>query len=197
MRRIVTTLVAAVALVVMAVPAQGASATVETEDVMGQGIPGPVYAAGAATLIRSDSGVSARLSIPTPEPGSYMYPPGNAFQPNGAVEGHPEAFSFWAFVFNHPELCSAPCDMNDIGNTPAQGGVYNVGGHVVGGTTLTLSGRISVGATTFAGVALSEPRTAHVHLAVAPHGLLDPAIMPAQITKPIGSPMYWWGALFV
>ncbi len=126
-----------------------------------------------------------------------MYPPGNAFQPNGAVPGHPEAFSFWAFVFNHPELCSGPCDMNDLGITAAaQGGVYNVGGHVEGGGRLVLSGHISVGSTPFAGVALSEPRTAFVHLAIAPHGQLDPALLPDQITKPIGGPTLWWGALF-
>jgi hypothetical protein len=26
--------------------------------------------------------------------------------------------------------------------------------------------------------------------------VLDPALLPTQITKPIGSPTYWWGALF-
>lgn len=49
---------------------------------------------------------------------------------------------------------------------------------------------------TFAGIPLQEPRTAEVHLAVAPHGQLDPAVMPNQITMPIGSPPMWWLAIF-
>jgi hypothetical protein len=196
MRRMIAALIGAAAVIAMVLPAHAASVTSQTEDVIGQGVSGPVYATDSAWLMRSDTGVTAKMSIPTPEPGSYNYPPGNVFQPNGAVPGHPEAFSFWAFVFNHPELCSGPCDFDDLGPTPAQGGVYNVGGHIEGGSTLTLSGRIEVGETPFGGMALSQPRTAFVHLAIAPHGQLDPALLPTQITKPIGSPDYWWVALF-
>jgi hypothetical protein len=43
---------------------------------------------------------------------------------------------------------------------------------------------------------LLEPRTAEVHLAVAPHGNLDPALLPDQITKPIGNANFWWIAVF-
>jgi hypothetical protein len=62
---------------------------------------------------------------------------------------------------------------------------------------LQLSGRISLNTAAFARSMLLEPRTAEVHLAVAAHWVLDPALLPTQITKPIGSPPYWRGALFV
>jgi hypothetical protein len=196
MRKAITGLLGAALLILFAMPAQAANVTTETQDIFGQGFSGQVVSEDGATLQRSGAGVNARFTMPTPESGTYLYPPGNEFQPNGAVPGHPEAFSFWAFVFNNPDRCTDPCDFDDLGPTPAQGGVYNVAGHVVGGDTLELSGRISVGQEPFGGVALSQPMTAFVHLAVAPHGVLDPAIMPTQITKPIGSPSYWWIALF-
>jgi len=196
-RKMIVALVGAGSLVVLAVPAAGAAGvTTQTRDIVGQGPGGSVVSADGAALMRSDTGLNARFSMPTPASGTYSYPGGNAFQPLGAVPGHPEAYSFWAFVFNYPSQCSAPCDINDVGNTPAQGGVYNVAGHVASGGTLQMSGHISVGAPTFAGVPLMQPRTAEVHLAVAPHGQLDPALMPVQITKPIGSPPYWWLAIF-
>ncbi len=195
MRKTITALLGA-AMLMVGVPANAAGVITETGDVLGQGIPGPVYAAGGATLQRSDTGITATVTMPTPESGTYLYPPGNAFQPNGAVPGHPEAYSFWVFVFNYPALCSAPCNSDDIGATPAQGGVFNAGGHIVGGSALQLSGRVSLNSAPFAGSMLLEPRTAAVHMAVAPHGVLDPALLPTQITKPIGSPAFWWGALF-
>ena len=196
-KKAVTALLGAALLLLVAAPAGAAGVTTETQDVLGQGVPGPVYAAGGATLQRSATGLTATLTMPTPEPGTYVYPPGNAFQPNGAVQGYPEAYSFWVFVFNYPALCSAPCDINDVGaTTPARGGAFNAGGHIVGGSTLQMSGHVSLNTAPFAGSMLLEPQTAVVHLAVAPHGVLDPALLPTQITKPIGSPMHWWGALF-
>ena len=32
-------------------------------------------------------------------------------------------------------------------------------------------------------------------LAVAPHGLLVPELMPQQINTPVGNPSFWWLAL--
>ena len=190
-------LVAVLALaMLMLVPSVEAGVSTETGDVFGQGMTGPVVSSGGATLKRSENGLSVKLTMPTPEPGTYMYPPGNAFQPEGAIPGHPEAYSLWAFVFNYPDLCSDPCDSNDLGATSAQGGAFNAGGHVVGGGTLNLSGRVSRNSSPFTGSRLLEPLTAEVHLAVAPHGKLQPRVLPDQIKKPIGSPGFWWLALF-
>jgi hypothetical protein len=182
--------------------AEGASVATQTADVFGQGPGGPVVAEDGATIQRSDSGVSAKLTMPTPTPGSYNYPPAQTNPPApftfpAAVPGHPEAYSLWMFVFNYPALCSMPCDANDIGMaTPARGGAINVAGHIVGGPTLTLDGHASLNTAPFGGSPLLEPRTAAIHLAVAPHGKLDPALLPDQITKPIGNPSFWWIAIF-
>ncbi|MEH6587767.1 MAG: hypothetical protein V7720_14490 [Halioglobus sp.] len=169
-------------------------ATRETVDVGGQGGVGPVVSANGATLMRGSNGITISLGMPTPVPGSYDYP-------LGAVPGHPEVYTGWAFVFNHPDLCSDPCNGDDIGAaTDAQGGVYNIAGHVSGGGNLQMVGHVSTGETPFGGAAhapLQNPRGAEVHVAVAPHGWLDPSIMPDQIKTPIGNPAFWWVAFFI
>jgi hypothetical protein len=195
---------AGLAFVALTVVTAVGAATVDTQtaDVRGQGPGSPVVAEDGATLQRSDSGLSAKVRMPTPEPGTYLYPPAQTKPPApftfpAAVPGHPEAYSLWMFVFNYPALCSVPCDSNDIGPaTPARGGAFNVAGHVVGGPNLSLDGHVSMNSSPFGGSMLLEPRTAEVHLAVAPHGALDPALLPDQITKPIGSPPFWWIAVF-
>lgn len=166
----------------------------EYADVSNQG-GGGVYAAAGASLVRQPSGLQARLTMPTPAPGSYLYPA-------GTTPGEPEVFTLWFFVFNFPELCSAPCDLNDLGiDKPAKGGAYNGGGHVVGGPSLTIAGRIGVGETPFDHptidmAPLTNPETAVVHLAIAPHGELDPAKLPNELRIPTGSPANWWVAMF-
>lgn len=190
-----TAATALLAALVLATPS-AASLTTDTADVVGQGPAGPVVAADGATIQRNDTGMSVKLAMPTPEHGTYDYPPGNQFQPDGAHPGHPEAFSLWVFVFNFPELCSGPCNSDDLGNTPAKGGAFSGGGHLVGNDTLRLAGRVTTNSDPFVGSELLAPRTAEVHLAVAPHGELQPNVMPDQTSTPIGSPPYWWHAQF-
>lgn len=121
------------------------------------------------------------------------------------VVGSPEGFTLWAFVFNFPEKCTNPCNADDVGiGTAAQGGAYNVGGHVVGtGGSLTISGRVEVGQPAGApgglpGAPLQVPATAEVHVALAPHGALDPSELPGEFRRPAGSPSCdcWWVAIF-
>ncbi len=171
----------------------------ETEDVFGQGMNGPVIAQDGARLSRTPKGISAHFSMPTPEPGTYMYPEaGAAF----SGPGHPEAFTLWAFVFNNPEECGIPnaCTAADLGE-PAGGGAFFVAGHIVGGPHLNLSGRISTNTEPFPtptpGSRLENIEEAHVHLAVAPHGALEPELLPEQIQTPTQpGPDIWWLALF-
>jgi hypothetical protein len=196
--RLITTFSLA-ALVIVTAAGASSGVTTQTTSVLGQMDPTrDAVADSSATIQRSDSGISAKLSMSTPESGTYMYPPAQTapFPFPAAVPGHPEAYSLWMFVFNYPALCSAPCDGNDLGATPARGGAFSTAGHVVGGPNLSLSGHVSMNTTPFAGSMLLEPRTAEVHLAVAPHGEVRPELLPDQISKPIGSPPFWWVAIF-
>ena len=157
------------------------------------------------SLIRTKNGITASINMPTPAPGSYDYPPANPFQPVAPVPGTPEVFTGWFFFFNDPEKCAVPNGCippppgapapNDF--TEGRGGVYNFAGHAISGRgSLNLVGHISVGETQFGGpYALDNPAGAEIHLAVAPHGVLVPALMPQQINTPVGSPPFWWLAL--
>ena len=182
----------------------GAASPWEHEDVFGQGLGGPTVAPGGAKILRTGDGVSASVSMATPEPGSYAYPVGPTAS---GVPGHPEAFSLWVFVFFNPEECDGDCDAPDVMTNPAVvAGAFNAAGHLVGGPSLTLTGHINPGTPTFGGAmaetvgqALSqgfEIADAEIHVAVAPHGALDPELLPAQFTTPTGDPSFWWIALF-
>lgn len=192
-----TLAIVSIALMTLGLEAYPQGAATSMVDVVGQGSDGPVVSADGATIIRSPKGISASLRMPTPVPGSYDYPVPNQYQTMVLV-GHPEVFTGWIFIFNNPAACSDPCNGDDLGPTPARGGAYNFAGHAVGlGSTLNLSGHVSVGDTPFAGVPLDNPTAAEVHLAVAPHGMLLPELLPTQITHPIGSPAEWWLAIFL
>jgi hypothetical protein len=205
-RRLRVPLPAVFLLTALAVGSVTGQVTKETADVVGQGPGGPVVAMDGATLYRSDTGLTVRLRMPTPVPGTYNYPGPSAFQPEGAFPGHPEAYSLWVIVFNFPEECEEPvmigdvelrCSVADFFAGRGAGGAFNAGGHVVGGPNLQLSGRVTINSTPFGGSPLLEPRTAEVHVAVAPHGALQPDVMPHQITTPIGTSAHWWLAFFL
>jgi hypothetical protein len=202
-KRTLATLVAAATLALSATSASAASGW-ESADVVGQGLAGPVVATGGAAVLRTANGVAASLTMPTPEPGSYTYPTG----PTGSgVAGHPEAFSFWVFIFYNPEACAGPiCLPGDLMTNPAViAGAYNAGGHLEGGANLTLQGFVNKSSFTFGGAnaetlgqALSmgfDLADAEIHLAVAPHGALDPALLPGSISTPVGTPASWWLAI--
>ena len=143
--------------------------------------------------------------MPTPTPGSYAYPTGPTAS---GVAGHPEVYSLWVFVFFNPGACAASvCGPGDLMNNDAVvAGAFNGGGHVVGGPNLHLSGFVNPSSPTFGGPkaetigkALSmgyDLAGAEIHLAVAPHGALDPDLLPASIQTPAGTPSFWWISLF-
>lgn len=189
---------AAVVALVAVTAAPAIAAPPEAADVMNQDGVG-VYAEDGVTVVRQPNGLHVKASVPTPQPGTYVYAP-------GTVEGSPEVFTLWAFVFNYPDLCTPPgCGGDDLGMAAAaKGGAYNVGGHATGaGGTLTLSGQINVGDPAgapppiFVGAPLESPSTAEIHVAIAPHGALDPATLPEEFSSPVGSPFCgcWWVAL--
>jgi hypothetical protein len=191
-RTVVKASIATVGTLGIATPATAndGGVTTQTADVFGQGPNGPVVAEDGAMLRRTRDGISMRLSMSTPEPGTYRYPS----EPEGGAwtreEGPPEVFTLWCFVFD-PE--QPPFDPPKAEWTA----VYNPAGHVVDGSTLTLSGRASRDTNLFAGEPLENPQEAEVHLAVAPHGALDPELLPEALNTPTGpGPEIWWLALF-
>lgn len=172
--------------------AQANGATRETVDVVGQGTGGPVVAEDGATLRRTDNALQAKIKMPTPEPGEYDYPDPDE-NPTAAPPGHPEGFTLWMFVFDEEQGGYDPDDP-DEGPFPWSS-VFFVAGHMVGGPNLTLSGNAATAHESM-GFDLENPRDVDVHLAVAPHGGLDPDIMPEQIQTPAGGPDMWWFAIF-
>lgn len=176
--------------------------SVETEDVVGQSPDGDVVAEGGARIQRTPHGISAQVSMPTPEPGTYTYPSG----PEGGAwtdeQGPPEVFTLWAFTFNNPEECEVPneCSPGDLGD-PAGGGAFAMDGMIADGTDIALSGHVSPDTEPFPtgtpGAQLEDIEGAQVILAVAPHGALDPDLLPEQLRTPTGpGPDIWWLAEF-
>lgn len=172
----------------------------EYADVMNQGGIG-IYALDGAHIVRQPNGLRASVKMPTPQSGQYLYPP----NPAGIIPGHPEVFTLWMFAFNHPELCTdGICGGDDIGaGAAAKGSAYNIGGHVTGGGSLNISGRVGVGQPAGAppGIVptpLTNPAGAEIHLAVTSHGALDPSKLPNEFSSPTGSPACgcWWAAVF-
>ncbi len=171
----------------------------QTANVIGQGPGGPPVAENGATLTRTKNGVGLAFTMPTPLPGSYNYPPSAV---PGTTPGTPEVFTGWAFIFNQPENCTDAFECKPGLDFPAHkgmGGVYNFAGHLVSGDgTLNLVGHISVGESRFGGLFdLENPTGAEIHLAVAPHGVLVPELLPDQISTPIGGAPFFWLARFV
>ncbi len=208
-RRRLATVIATVLLVLATVGASVATAhgngkwPRQVADVMNQGGDG-VYQPNGARLIRTDHSVQVRWRIKTPEPGSYTYPTPDMVPPGAPTHppisaGYPEVFTLWLFAFDHPELCSdGVCDGNDIGETPARGSVYQVDGEIAYKHRLRMSGKVRLGQTPAAGLGLSNPKGAEVHVALAPHGrALDGAELIRQLNSPVGGPPLWWAAIFL
>lgn len=177
----------------------------ETTQIIGQGPAGPLVAGATASLQQTSNGLSVKVSMPTPQPGSYTYPVGPTAS---GVAGHPEAFSLWVFVFFNPEACE-PCSIAkgvDIGNPDKPhviAGAFGPTGHIVGGPHLTLSGHLSPMSVPVGGNSVGEALAlgldladAQIHVAVAPHGALAPELLPEQISTPAGNTGLWWLAKF-
>ena len=206
-RRSLTYMVVLLALLLPSSLAASATSW-ETADIVGQGAGGPIVATDGAAILRTGNGLTARMAMPTPEPGSYNY----SSSPTANNEaGRPEAFTLWVFVFYNPEACDGPCDEPDIGHKDdVVAGAYNAGGHFVAGPNLSITGHVNQSSKVFPppgataeletlGEALElgyDLDDAEIHLAIAPHGALDPELLPAQIATPAGPPSLWWLAFF-
>jgi len=179
----------------------------------------PTLRAKQALLTRYEDKLVFDVRMDTPAPGSYVYPE----EVLDTKKAPPEVYTAWVFVFNNPEHCVGDedwdwCAGNDF-TEAVQAGVYGVAGHVSsidhegGGFILdrgtdgqiVLRGEIALGdaqrpdlppnETTYP---LSDPLGAEVHLAIAPHGQVDPATVATELYSPAGNPICgcWWVSFF-
>jgi len=173
-----------------------------------------------ARLMRTEDGLGISMELITTEACAYKYPDTIPAE----RQAQPEDFTGWAFIFNHPENCVSfpdtafPCGPDDF-NDSVKAGVYNFAGHInsvsqssggdlvaniVNDGMLVLTGDISTGQDNHSGppgtttFALENPLGAEVHVAIAPHGQIDPAELPGELYRPAGSPACdcWWVATF-
>ena len=175
-----------------------AKAHVTSSYVFGQGLEDAVVVAeDGATLRRNPNSISVQLKMPTPEPGSYDYPDPED-HPTAALQGHPEGFTLWVFVYDG-ELGGFEVEDPETGEIEVMpwSTVFFGAGHMVGGPNLTLRGQINRNTESIqpgAPMLQDLQDVQRGHLVVAPHGGLDPDIMPEQIKTPAGGPGYWWHA---
>jgi hypothetical protein len=121
-------------------------------------------AVGTSQLVRTDNGVSVKLSTTGLEPGT--------------------AATLWIIIFNEPDNCTAPeCGEDDLFRAEPLPDVMYMGGSVVGGTGgATFAGHRAEGDNSRSlwavlGVASPSPglidaRVAEIHLVVRNHGPL-------------------------
>jgi len=183
------------------------AASGERADIAGQGGAEPPIAEGGAELVRREDGIRVHADLPTPAPGSYEYPTGDMVRPGAPLHpevssggpDQPEVFTMWIFIFNYPDECTDDeCDLDDIGDTPAKGGVYQGDGRIATEATLELSGGVRVGQVAVNGSSLENPIGAEVHVGIAPHGrALAGDDLRAQLNSPLGNPTLWWPASFI
>lgn len=223
--RISSALVAGMLLVVSTAIPVGAEETSETAFEVSNA-PTEAFGPDAALLrpedariMRADDRLVVEVDMPTPIPGTYVYPPGLPEERRAP----PEAFTLWVFIFNRPEACISSetpphCGADDF-TEAVRAGIYGVAGHVTSvdhsggafeldranGGRMVLHGEIMVGdpprenmppdSPTFG---LEDPMNAEVHLAVAPHGQIDPATVSTELYEPAGNPTCgcWWVAFF-
>ncbi|MEM9609852.1 MAG: hypothetical protein AAGA99_20695 [Actinomycetota bacterium] len=164
-------------------------------DITEQGLP-HVAAPNGSTLLRRADSLAVTFELPTPNPGTYAYPRADGDHPL-VVQGEDEVFTLWALVFNEPERCLGACDVGDLGDSPARGGLHRVDGTIAHGGSIALGGEIWSTRPPAAGVALTDPLTAEVQLVLVPHGGARTGTdLERQLTTPIGDPSHWWTATF-
>jgi hypothetical protein len=141
-------------------------------------IDGSTVGGAFSTLVRSDDALRMHVSTSDLDPGA--------------------AYTVWWVIFNFPENCSAPCNMDDITNpalrTAVQTAVGFAAGHVVGNNGKgNFSGLLKVGDLSGfgdgvdstppppLGPGLLNPLGAEVHLVIRTHGQQIPGLVDEQI----------------
>lgn len=148
----------------------------------------PTDIVGEATLVRTQSGISASWN-------SLGLTPG-------------DAVTMWFVVFNNPAACATtPCNSPDLFNPDVQGDFLVAGGHVIGASGMAnFGGHLSVGDAAGSGhieigsglaVGLTNPFGAEVHLLLHSHGpALSGQTLKSQISSYLGGCTGFNGNMF-
>lgn len=157
---------AAIAISSMTARAQGnGDTTYQTANVVDLNTGVPV--GGAATLIRTNNGVRARIAT-------------SGLDQNAA-------YTVWWIVWNNPSLCSAPCGPDDLGI--AGNSVFYAAGFVTGSdgtanvTADAEAGELPAGIDVLIPGGLQPGRglRAEIHMVVRSHGPITPGSVATQI----------------
>lgn len=167
-------LLAITAVMLLALPAQAASADLSTNILYDLQTLEPIPNS-ASKLVRTDNGLAMTIRTSGLEPG--------------------HAYTVWWVVFNNPEECitdpegDVKCGEADIlaelmGESGAAPTVAPAAGNVAGGSGKARFGaflRVGDDRDVLVGGPLTNPRGAEIHLVVRDHGPLNPAWLPDQI----------------
>lgn len=138
---------------------------------------------GSATLTRTNSGVSMRMSTTV---GGQLFelPAGVPIVDTFWEVG--DATTNWFVVFNNPDGCTDPCGEDDVeagipDGGPAKVSIHFAAGHVAGSSSWHSAGSLREGDTSgmLFGVPLVDAMTAEVHVIARSHGQMT-TILPGE-----------------
>jgi hypothetical protein len=190
MRKLIGVLAAsALAATVLASPASAGPPEKQTVDV--NEFSGDLVTEDGASLVRTNSGVSMRMSTTV---GGQLF---DLFA--GPLAGTSwdvgDATTNWFVVFNNPDACSAPgCGEDDVqdaatgvNNDPGVG-VHFATGHIAGSSNWRSAASLREGDESgmVFGFALEDAMTAEIHVVVRSHGSAA-NLVPSELAGAIGS----------
>lgn len=188
MRKIFTVLAVAMLAAALAAPASAAPAIHQTVDV--NEFNGDLATADGASLVRTDSGVSMRVSTTV---GGQLF---DLFAgPLGVDWEVGDATTNWFVVFNAPGECTdGACGEDDVqaaatgANNDPEVGVHFATGHVVGSSRSSFAASLGEGDVSglVFGYPLVDALTAEVHIVIRSHG---PAanLVPGELGGALGT----------
>jgi hypothetical protein len=188
MRKLIGVLaVSVLAATVLASPAAAGPPDKDTVDVIE--FSGSVVTEDGASLVRTDSGVSMRLSTTV---GGQLF---DLFDgPLGVDWEVGDATTNWFVVFNEPGECTGGvCGEDDVqnaamGSDVAKVGVHFATGHIAGSSNWRSAASLRVGDDTGTGFgyALLDARAAEIHVIVRSHGPMA-TLVGGDVAAAIGS----------
>lgn len=188
MRRIISVLAVAMLAAALAAPASAAPAIHQTVDV--NEFSGALATADGASLVRTDSGVSMRVSTTV---GGELFALGAGALGVDWEVG--DATTNWFIVFNDPGECTGgACGEDDVlaaatgANNDPKIGVHFATGNVAGSSRSRFAASLQEG--DVSGLVFGEPlvdaMTAEIHIVIRSHGSAA-NLVPGELAAAIGS----------